>query len=287
MAKGLGWLSIGLGLAELIAPRQLARAIGVRPRELITRLLGLREIGSGLGILTQRRPVGWLWSRVGGDAMDLALLGAAARENETDESRLEVATAAVAGVTLLDLFASVWLSRSDSPPPEAAVQTITIGRSPEEIYSFWRKLENLPRVMPDLESVRETGPRSSHWVVRGPGRRRMEWDAVITTEQPNECIAWRSRPNGVPGHSGKVSFVQAPGDRGTIVRVEMTYDSPGGSIGRSLAKLVGQAPEQKIQLDLYRLKQILETGMITTTEGQPAGRSSSTSSLYDWGTTRG
>jgi uncharacterized membrane protein len=69
--------------------------------------------------------------------------------------------------------------------------------------------------------------------------------------------------------------------------VEMEYRPPGGGIGAMIAKLFGRAPEQEVQIDLYRFKQIMETGQVTTTEGQPAGRSSSTSPLYDGGTTRG
>ena len=167
------------------------------------------------------------------------------------------------------------------------MQTITIGRPPNEIYDFWRNLENLPKVMRDLKSVRQTGPRRSHWTVNGPGGRSITWDAEITNDQPNESISWRAYSRQAIEHEGTVRFDSAPGDRGTIVRVEMSYDFPGGGIGRTIAKVFGQTPEQKIQLDLYRMKQIIETGVIMTTEGQPAGRSSSTSKLYDWGTTQG
>jgi uncharacterized membrane protein len=167
------------------------------------------------------------------------------------------------------------------------VQTITIDRSPEELFAFWRDLENLPRVMANVESVRRESRNRSHWVVRGPGKRKVEWDAEITSERPNEYISWRSRANGALTHFGTVRFVPATGGRGTVIRVEMNYRPPGGSLGRTLLKMFGQAPEQKIQIDLYRMKQLMETGVIMTTEGQPAARSSSTSKLYDWGTTQG
>jgi hypothetical protein len=109
--RTLGWFSVGLGLAELLAPRGLSRLIGVRDHRPLVRILGLREITSGVGILTRPRPSGWLWSRVAGDAMDLALLGAAFRSYRGRPVRLAAATAAVAGVALLDVMCSRELSR--------------------------------------------------------------------------------------------------------------------------------------------------------------------------------
>jgi hypothetical protein len=109
--RTLGWFSIGLGLAELLAPRSLSRFVGVRDHGPLVRMLGLREITSGVGILTRPRPRGWLWSRVAGDAMDLALLGAAFRSYRGRPVRL-AAAAAVAGVALLDVICSRELSRA-------------------------------------------------------------------------------------------------------------------------------------------------------------------------------
>ncbi|HEX4667296.1 MAG TPA: SRPBCC family protein [Chthoniobacterales bacterium] len=287
LAKALGWFSVGLGVAEIAFPRALERFIGVRRQPVLLPALGFRELISGIGILATKRPAGWIWSRVAGDAMDLSLLAGADICRENDKARRKTAFANVLGVTALDIIAAVSLTRSSSKGTEEVVQTITIGRSPKELYQFWRTLENLPRVMPELEQVRETELRRSHWVARWPGGRTAEWDAEITSDRPNESISWRTLPNSRVAHTGRVHFTPAPGDRGTIVRVELTYHAPTGSPGRRLLQLFGQAPEQKIQTDLYRLKQIIETGTVTTTEGQPAGRGSSISKLYDWGTVRG
>src|SRR5690242_18053976 len=101
-ARALGWFSIGLGLAEVIAPKQVGRQIGVKGRYAWIRSMGLREIAAGLGILSQRRPKGladWMWARVGGDAVDLALLGAAYASNKKQAKRICAAAGAVAGVT--------------------------------------------------------------------------------------------------------------------------------------------------------------------------------------------
>lgn len=112
LAQALGWFSIGLGLAELCAPRGLARTIGVDDHPVLLPLLGLREIASGVGIHSERQPAAWLWSRVAGDAMDLALLGAAFRKNGPGQERVAAATAAVAGVMLLDVLCAIQHSAS-------------------------------------------------------------------------------------------------------------------------------------------------------------------------------
>ncbi len=196
LAHALGWLSIGLGLAEIAAPRGLAKLIGVNDNRTLLRVLGLRELASGVGILSRRRPVGWLWSRVGGDIMDLAVLAMALTSPNANRRRVAAATAAVTGVTVLDLRASQQLSSQPEPQDSAvSVQvknSITINRSPEELYQFWHEFQKLPSFMNDLESVQITGEKRSHWIAKGPAGKRIEWDAEITEDRPNELIAWRS-----------------------------------------------------------------------------------------------
>jgi len=286
IARGLGWFSIGLGLAQIAAPRRLAKLIGVRgDYSGLLRMLGAREITSGIGLLTGRRPnANWLWSRVGGDAIDLALLGAAFRLKKSNRNKLALATAAVAGVTALDAICSQRLSRRNGVRSDGSIrvsQSATINRSPEELYRFWRDFQNLPRFMKHLESVRETGDRRSHWVAKAPAGTTIEWDAEITEDRPNELIAWRSLEDSDVDCVGFVRFERAPGGRGSIVRVEMRYRPPAGRVGATVARLLGEGPEWRIKDDLRRFKQIMEAGEIITTEGQPAGRASSTSWRYD------
>ncbi|HYD85492.1 MAG TPA: hypothetical protein VEA63_15605, partial [Opitutus sp.] len=115
-SRGLGWFSIALGLTELLAPKKLARAIGVgEGHENLLRALGAREIASGLGILARPKPTGMVWSRVAGDAMDLALLGFAYEARGTDRRRLTAAIIAVAGITALDVATAIRLTQ----PPRA------------------------------------------------------------------------------------------------------------------------------------------------------------------------
>jgi uncharacterized membrane protein len=274
LASGLAWLGIGLGLAELLAPRALARFIGVPNRPFIFALLGLRELASGLGILQERRTADWLWGRVAGDVMDLSLLGAALASDESDSTRVEATAAAVLGVTVLDVLSA----RRHTEHPEYSdgsvhfTRTITVNRTPDMVYSFWRNFENLPRFMRNLESVTVTGLTHSHWVAKAPGGKTVEWDAEITEDIPNQLISWRSVEGSPVENEGMVRFEEAPSHRGTIIRVEMKYCPPAGKLGAYIAKLLGRAPEQEVEGDLCRFKQVLETGRVTTTEGQSAGQ---------------
>jgi uncharacterized membrane protein len=268
LARFLGWFSIGLGLAEVAAPRGIAKLVGVRgDHHFFIRFLGMREIASGIGILTQRNPTEGVWSRVGGDAIDLACLGAAYLSPRARQDRVAVATAAVLGVTLLDALCARKLSRRAFH----VQQSIMINRSPAELYQFWHEFQNLPRFMYHLESVQTTGQGRSHWVTKAPARATVEWDAVVTADHPNSLIAWRSLEGADVEHTGSVRFEPAPGGRGTVVTVEITYRPPGGAIGRGLATLFGEAPEQQLRDDLRRFKQVMETGEVIRSEGSLQG----------------
>jgi uncharacterized membrane protein len=126
--------------------------------------------------------------------------------------------------------------------------------------------------MNHLESVRVCDEKRSHWVAKGPLGVRVEWDAEIITERPNELIGWRSLPGSEVDTAGSVHFTPAPGGRGTEVRVVLKYDPPGGKVGATLAKLFGRSGSQEIQEDLRHFKEIMEAGEVPTTQGQPSGR---------------
>ncbi|HET9529514.1 MAG TPA: SRPBCC family protein [Blastocatellia bacterium] len=262
LAQALAWLSIGLGLAEVIAPRRLARLIGLNgDHTVLIRAMGLREITSGIGILAQPGTAGWVWSRVAGDALDISLLGSALASEDSDRGRLAAATAAVAGVTALDYYCAQQLGRGESARV-SHVKAITVNRPVEEVYRFWRDFRNLPRFMSHLESVEVIDERRSHWVAKAPAGATVEWDAEIIEDRPNELIAWRSLEGADVENSGSVRFRRAPGERGTEIRVEMEYTPPGGIIGATVAKLFGREPGQQIKGDIYRFKQVLETGEV-------------------------
>ncbi|MGI8838716.1 MAG: SRPBCC family protein [Pyrinomonadaceae bacterium] len=151
-------------------------------------------------------------------------------------------------------------------------KSITINETPEGLYKFWRDLENLPRFIENLESVTPLDERRSHWVVKGPANSTVEWDAEIFNEKENELIAWRSLSGSEVTNAGSVHFEPAPDGRGTKLSVTVNYNPPGGKAGVFLAKLFGEEPGQLIDLNLRRLKRLVETGEIPTIEGQTSGR---------------
>jgi uncharacterized membrane protein len=277
VARGLGWFSIGLGLAELLAPRAVAKLCGGEGRHTgLIRMYGLREIASGLMIFSQgRKPAAGVWSRVAGDAIDLATLAAAAVNPRTNKAGVAFATANVLGVTALDVMCAQELSRQAGAMSESGAirvkRSTVINRPPEDVYRYWRDLENLPKFMYHLESVRVTGDRRSHWIAKGPAGKRVEWDSEITEDRPNELIAWRSLEGSDVYNAGAVNFEAKPGSRGTIVRVDMEYYAPFGVAGTAVAMLFNEAPQQQIYDDLRRLKQVLETGEVVRSDGSPDG----------------
>ena len=284
LAYGLGWFGIGLGLTELMMPRRLAHATGLplRHRGLI-RIMGLREIASGLGIITQRRPAGAVWSRVAGDVIDLACLGIAFTSAGANRKKLAAAVTAVAGATALDLLCAQQLTRDVVTRNGTIAVTVSliIDRSPGDLYSYWHDFTNFPSFMKHVVSVQVTGERRSHWVVTGPAGSTVEWDAEVTEDSADTLIAWRTLEGSDVDHRGQVRFEPAPGKRGTLVTVDLQYRPPAGTLGSAIATWFGQNPEHSMKMDLRRFKQVMETGEVITTEGQPAGRQGSTSWKYD------
>ena len=151
-------------------------------------------------------------------------------------------------------------------------KSLVINRSAHDLYDFWRDLENLPRIMPHLESVTLMGGGISHWVAKGPAGFEAEWDAEIYNEEPGRMIAWRSLPGGCVDTAGSVHFKEHGAGRGTEVRVLLKYNPPLGKLGANLAWLMGSGVEQEIDSDLRRFRQMMETGIGAGRRGVAAGR---------------
>jgi uncharacterized membrane protein len=277
LSRGLGWFSIALGAAEVVAPAAIARVAGVNENEQshsIIRRLGAREIGNGLAILADPSSAPRVWSRVAGDAIDLAFLAAALRADGADGGRIGLATAMVAGVTALDVIAAQRLNADGAlrPVRRAASgvrieQVVTINRPIEQVYEFWRNFENLPRFMRHLEAITVLGNRRSRWRAKAPAGMAVEWEAELIQEKEHDRLAWRSLPGSQIENSGSVRFERAPGARGTELRVQLQYRPPAGSLGRAFAWLFGEEPSQQIADDLRRFKQLMETGEIPLSDG--------------------
>lgn len=160
-------------------------------------------------------------------------------------------------------------------------QAFTVARSAQECYDFWRKLENLPRIMSHIEEVSMLDERRSHWVAKAPklAGGRYEWDAETTDDVPGRQISWRSLPGADIENAGTVRFEEGP--RGTIVRAEIAYVPPGGRLGNLIVSLLGQSPDRVLREDLRNFKRVMEIGDVLTLIGQPHGTCTGRGKPYD------
>lgn len=205
VGKALGLVGLALGAPSVIAPRHVARLVGLDDSTRRARTVRLAGIASMIG------------------------------------GAVVVAVAVHA------------LRRAFGAPVR---QAITVGRSRDEIYAFWRKLERLPEFMKWVESVEQREDNISHWTVKTVGDVTLEYDAEIIEDVPGRVIRWRSLPNATVPVRGTVEFLDAPGDRGTEVVIEMQVAAP---LGKTIAS-------KQIAGDLHRLKQILELGEIVQSD---------------------
>ncbi|TZG27636.1 SRPBCC family protein [Sphingomonas montanisoli] len=142
-------------------------------------------------------------------------------------------------------------------------RTVTINRPRAELFAYWRDFTNLPTFMDNIVSVIVKDAATSHWVVKAPGGKTVEWDAVITEEKDGETIAWASTEGADVPNSGRIDFRDA-GARGTIVTATIVYDPPAGLVGKLIAKMFQREPAIQARRDLRRFKQLMETGEIAT-----------------------
>jgi hypothetical protein len=232
LAEGLGWFSLGLGTAQLLAPGALNRLAGLHDdaaARLAQRMVGVREVGAFVAIMADRpAPALPLWGRVAGDLMDLALLGRAWARRRESTPRLALAIANIAGVTGLDTYAAISRSKAEGrrePKPKGA----TVGGGPVQVK------------------------------------------AAVTVRRPREEVerAWRAYEDG--GGVVHPRFVEAPADQGTEVHAALTYEPSAGKVGEVVGKALGDDPAQKIKDELRRFKQVVETGQVVRSEANPDG----------------
>lgn len=140
--------------------------------------------------------------------------------------------------------------------------TINVPRS--VLFAFWRDFANLPRFMEHLVSVRVDSPTRSRWVAKAPAGKVVEWEAEIVNEIPDTLIAWKTVGEPDVANAGAVNFSDAPSGRGTVVKVTLDYEPPGGRVGNLIARLFGEDPDRQVREDLRKFKQLMETGEITT-----------------------
>ncbi|HYH18172.1 MAG TPA: SRPBCC family protein [Azospirillum sp.] len=218
--------------------------------------------GTALGVAGLRRGD---WVGLGLAAMGGGLLFAGAAGVPVVQGVRELGGTRVAGLLP---------AASDEPTTVQAVVTIRAGR--EALFRHWRNFGNLPTLMDHLDAVEILDRTRSCWKARGPGGMSVVWHSEIDKEQENELISWHTvkGPSGDDAdlpHRGQVQFKDAPGGRGTEVRLTIAYHPPGGQGGRMVARLFGSSPGVQAREALRRLKQIMETGERPTIDGQPHG----------------
>ena len=141
---------------------------------------------------------------------------------------------------------------------------VTIHRPRRELYAYWRDFGNLAAFMENVERIDVKDATRSHWVVKAPGGKTVEWDAVVADDRDGELIAWKSAEGADVAHAGRIEFSDAQGDRGTIVRAVIAYDPPAGTVGKLVAKVFQREPSIQARRDLHRFKQLMETGEVST-----------------------
>lgn len=163
-------------------------------------------------------------------------------------------------------------SRDDAPPAtakhlhgdrELVGCAVTINRPSADLYAYFRDFSKLSTFMENIVRVEVLDGHCSHWVVKAPAGKTVEWDARITHEVAGEEFTWQSEDGADVPNSGRVTFVDA-GARGTVVTATIAYDPPAGTIGKLVAKLFQREPAIQARRDLRRFKQLMETGEIAT-----------------------
>lgn len=257
LVRGLGWFSVAIGIAQVVAPRTVARLCGVPVPPSLMVLCGLREIACGVGLLTQDQPQPWVKARLAGDTLDLVALGCGVLVPGADRRRIAVAGTAAAGVSVLDAYCSYELARHGRRlPPRHETISIEIDRDAQSLYRYWRELSNLPQVMPHVSSVQEIDETHSHWVGAGPGDVRLEWDAEIIDDVPDQRVAWRAVEGSRTFHAGSVQF-RPLGERTTQVQVDLLYERPPATLLSAAGMLFGY-DSSAARADLRALKRRLE-----------------------------
>lgn len=169
----------------------------------------------------------------------------------------------------------VWRRGTSHYDPDLVGKTVTVGKPREEIYAQWRDFTRFPHFMENVESVQKLDDKRSRWMIKAPAGTSVQLVTRITEDKPNEAIAWESEPESEIKTTGRAEFLDAGPGRGTMVRLIMRYDPPGGIIGKGIAKLFQREPHIQARRDLRRFKQLMENGEIATS-ASPSGRASET-----------
>jgi uncharacterized membrane protein len=271
-AVGIGVASVALGVAKLVAPRALARLVGAPAGSReggLVQALGVREVVTGLGLLASRSPVPWLWSRVVGDALELALLGAVAGAGRGDRRRAGAALGALAGVAAFDVACAVAATRARRREAAPVRRSVTIARARTDVYRFWRDFANVPAFMADIELVEILDDGRSRWSAHGPTGPVVSWEVQVDEARPGELLRWSSVEGAQSDvrAEGVVRFADTPDGRGTEVALTLAYGLPDDAPERAAAFIDRATEPGRLEAHLARSKELLETGRLASGAG--------------------
>jgi uncharacterized membrane protein len=204
--------------------------------------------------------------------------------SDTASSRIPLALRLVllsGGMLTAALLRRNRLAHGDEDAPRRALRTqrngsrrlvgrsVTIAKPRHEVYAAWRDFGGFPNFMENVISIEQLDGQRSKWKVEGPGGATISFTSKIIEDQPDEAIAWASEEDAAVPNSGRITFRDAPGGRGTEVDLDISYEPPGGAIGAMVAKMFQREPSIQARRDLKRFKQLLETGEIATSLTRP------------------
>lgn len=158
-------------------------------------------------------------------------------------------------------YTSIGKTKQVHHTPGINIRTgLIVNKPKDEVYAFWRKLENLPLFMKHLASVTEIDAKHSHWEATVPGNMgKIKWNAEIVKEEPGYMIGWQSLPNSTVNNAGKVIFHDASNGQATELEVVIIYHAPAGELGTGIAKLFNPIFERIIRQDVMNFKEYIET----------------------------
>lgn len=268
LSRSLGLISLALGAVEIAAPDRMKAFLGGGDPSVI-RVLGVREIATGVAVLTLRNPAPAFWVRIGGDVLDIALLSRLLSSARSNTGPVAASLGSVGLTTVLDLLAAVRYGREGASgegrgAARPVERSLTVGRSPDDLYALWRAPETLPRLMDGQGSVSHEADGSQRWRLDVPKGKPVEWTTTVTADEPGARVAWGTAPKTKTTSQGEIRFRPGPGDWGTVVTLRLGVE-PKGPLGETLVS----AAERQV---LHRFKSLAETGEVPTISGQPAAR---------------
>ncbi|MFA6088087.1 SRPBCC family protein [Mucilaginibacter sp.] len=152
------------------------------------------------------------------------------------------------------------MGRNSTEPVNVNIRSsFHIDKPRQQIYDFWRKLDNLPLFMKHLESVEIIDETRSHWVLKLPlGAPSISWDAEIVKDEPGYSIGWSSLPGSLIDNAGKVRFQDSDEGDGTLVDVVISYRPPAGGFGGGIAHILNPVFKNMVDNDVRNFKQYMD-----------------------------